>query len=374
MTTAAASDIDASALTGKLVFTGADAQHSLVGSATATNTITLGNTTTNAAYTGGAGADTITATALTTGDLTANLGGGNDKVTVTTGFVAGGKLVMDGGTGTDTLATAAATDFSAVTLSLTGVENLNVTTGSTFAGYQLNGTSFAVAVQATNGNLIVTSDSTKDKNGTVDLSGLTLSTATGTNVSTTTLTGLDGSKDTYVGTAVSDTFDMGTGADTVTTGAGSDIVTIVAGDSLEAGMDKITDFTIAKDKVDLASTDVTADVAIGAAIDVKAAIAGGTGSESVSAIVTNGVVTLTGTDASKIDTLAEWIDVLETGTVVVDDDNAIFSLGGNTYLFQDNTAAIAATTTTGHDIIELTGLTGITALGTAVAANTLVIS
>ena len=69
------------------------------------------------------------------------------------------------------------------------------------------------------------------------------------------------------------------------------------------------------------------------------------------------------------DTLAEWIDVLETGSVVADDDNAAFELGGNTYFFQDNTTA-----TGGNDIIELTGVTGITAIDITAAANTILIA
>jgi len=165
------------------------------------------------------------------------------------------------------------------------------------------------------------------------------------------------------------TIDAGTGADTITGTSAADTFVFAANDSLEAKMDTITDFTVADDTLDVASTDVTVAIASGAGVDVKGAIASGGGAETVTAIVTNGIVTLEGADAGDIDTLAEWIDVLEIGLVVADDDNAAFEFGGDTYFFQDNTSA-----TGGHDIIKLTGVTGITAIDTTAAANTLLIA
>ena len=43
--------------------------------------------------------------------------------------------------------------------------------------------------------------------------------------------------------------------------------------------------------------------------DVKSAISGGGGSETVTAVA-NGIVTLSGGDAGSINTLAEWIDAV----------------------------------------------------------------
>ena len=111
-------------------------------------------------------------------------------------------------------------------------------------------------------------------------------------------------------------------------------------------------------------------------------IAGGGGGETVTASVTNGVATLSGSDAGLINTLSEWIDAVSVDGVIkkaADDADAVgvvaFQLSGNTYLvesndtFDNNTANVSIVT-----VIELTGLTGVNAVADAAAANTVLIA
>ena len=118
------------------------------------------------------------------------------------------------------------------------------------------------------------------------------------------------------------------------------------------------------------------------AIDVKSAIAGGGGSETVTASVTNGVVTLSGSDAGLINTLSEWIDAVSVDGVIkkaADDADAVgavaFQLNGNTYLVESNdTSNNNAANVSIVNVIELTGLTGVNAVADAAAANTILIA
>ena len=110
-------------------------------------------------------------------------------------------------------------------------------------------------------------------------------------------------------------------------------------------MDKITDYQAAAADADNDTIDIItgAKGANSGSIDVKSAIAGGGGSENVTAAVTNGVVTLSGSDAGLINTLSEWIDAVSVNGVIkkaADDADAVgavaFQLNGNTYLVESN--------------------------------------
>ena len=90
-----------------------------------------------------------------------------------------------------------------------------------------------------------------------------------------------------------DTISGGLGADTLTGGAGDDEFDFSSGSSTEASMDKITDYQAAdadshNDKIDNITGVKGADTSN---IDVKSAIAGGSGSETVTASVADGIVT-----------------------------------------------------------------------------------
>jgi hypothetical protein len=219
-------------------------------------------------------------------------------------------------------------------------------------------------------------------------SGVTVTGTSGTNTITgsnanDSLTG-GASADNISGGTGDDTINGGTGADTLTGGAGDDEFDFASETSTEASMDKITDYQAAaadnhNDKIDLITG---AKGANSASIDVKSAIAGGGGSETVTASVTNGVATLSGSDKGLINTLAEWIDTVSVDGVIkkaADDADAIgvvvFELSGNTYLvesndtFDNNTANVSIVT-----VIELEGLTGVTAVADAAAANTVLIA
>jgi len=85
--------------------------------------------------------------------------------------------------------------------------------------------------------------------------------------------------------------------------------------------------------------------------------------------VTKGVVTLSGADKALVDTLAEWLVVANKAAETITESVA-FEFGGNTYVFQQNTAADVAD----DFLVELTGVTGVTGVvlaggGVAAAAG-----
>lgn len=149
-------------------------------------------------------------------------------------------------------------------------------------------------------------------------------------------------------------------------------------------MDKISGFTadaisVAKGGDSLGIHGATAVVVLATGVagvgtvtadtSVKSAIAGGTGSETVTATLTNGMMSLAGVDADKINTLAEWIDaagILAATATEAAGDTLGFIFGGNTYIY----AISGVDATTNFDVIELTGLSTATAISGTAAANT----
>ena len=339
--------------------------------------------------------------------------GSNDTIQITTnGDGSSAKININAGGGdSDTLALDAGVDLSSSNLTLTSVERILLTGGGTtqqiaasdVSGVSLklaeNGTgtaTFTVVADQTTINLSNFTFETSFAAGTDSVvvnasssgSGVTVTGTSGTNTITgsnanDSLTG-GASADNISGGTGDDTINGGTGADTLTGGAGDDEFDFASGTSTEASMDKITDYQAAaadnhNDKIDLITG---AKGANSASIDVKSAVAGGGGSETVTASVTNGVATLSGSDKGLINTLAEWIDAVSVDGVIIkaaDDADAIgvvvFELSGNTYLvesndtFDNNTANVSIVT-----VIELEGLTGVTAVADAAAANTVLIA
>ena len=332
--------------------------------------------------------------------ITANADGASAKININAG---------DGGS--DTLALAAGVDLSASNLTLTAVEQILLTGGGAtqkIAASDVSGVSiklaedgtgtavFTVVADQSTVNLSNFSFDSSFASGTdsvvVDASssgsGVTVTGTSGTNTITgsnanDTLTG-GASADTISGGTGDDTINGGAGADTLTGGAGDDEFDFASGTSTEASMDKITDYQAAaadqhNDKIDLITGAAGAN---SSSIDVKSAIAGGGGSETVTASVTNGVVTLAGSDAGLINTLSEWIDavsvdgVIKAGASDADSVGVVaFLFNGNTYVvesndtFDNNTANVSIVT-----VIELTGLTGVNAVADAAAANTVLIA
>ena len=339
--------------------------------------------------------------------------GSNDTVRITTnGDGSSAKININaGGGGSDTLSLAAGVDLSASNLTLTSVERILLTGGGTtqkIAASDVSGATLQLAEDGTGTAVFtVVADQT-----TINLSNFTFASsfASGTdsvvvNASSSssgvTVTGTSGddtitgsnandnlsggaSADTISGGTGNDTINGGSGADTLTGGAGDDEFDFASGTSTEASMDKITDYQAAAADADNDTIDLVtgAKGANSGSIDVKSAIAGGGGGETVTASVTNGVATLSGSDAGLINTLSEWIDAVSVDGVIkkaADDADAVgvvaFQLSGNTYLvesndtFDNNTANVSIVT-----VIELTGLTGVTAVAEAAAANTVLIA
>ena len=340
--------------------------------------------------------------------------GSDDTIRITTNADgSSAKININaGGGGSDTLSLAAGVDLSASNLTLTSVERILLTGGGNtqkIAASDVSGATLQVAEDGT-GTAVFTVVADQS---TINLSNFTFASsfATGTdsivvNASSfgpgVTVTGTSGNDsitgsnvdDNLSGGASADTISGGTGNDIINGGAGADTLTGGAGDdefdyftagtSTEASMDKITDYQAAAANADNDKIDIITGAA-GAnstAIDVKSAIAGGGGSETVTASVTNGVVTLSGSDAGLINTLSEWIDAVSVNGVIkkaADDADAVgavaFQLNGNTYLVESNdTSNNNAANVSIVNVIELTGLTGVNAVADAAAANTILIA
>ena len=364
----------------------------------------------------GSAADSIKIDGVTadSGGFVIASNGSDDTIRITTN-AAGSSAKINinaGGGGSDTLSLAAGVDLSASNLTLTSVERILLTGGGNtqkIAASDVSGVSLLLAEDGT-GTAVFTVVADQS---TINLSNFTFASsfATGTdsivvNASSfgpgVTVTGTSGNDsitgsnvdDNLSGGASADTISGGTGNDIINGGAGADTLTGGAGDdefdyftagtSTEASMDKITDYQAAAANADNDKIDIITGAA-GAnstAIDVKSAIAGGGGSETVTASVTNGVVTLSGSDAGLINTLSEWIDAVSVDGVIKkagNDADAVgaiaFQLNGNTYLVESNdTSNNNAANVSIVNVIELTGLTGVNAVADAAAANTILIA
>jgi len=179
-----------------------------------------------------------------------------------------------------------------------------------------------------------------------------------------TLKGGTGS-DTLVGNAGNDDLQGNAGVDTYTGGAGKDTFSVAEGAATTAVTivtDIITDFEtgLGTDTIDMANTTtIISDVS---ATDVSGVVSGTT---DLKATVNKGIVTLSGAGVSLVDTIAEVIDIFE----LVDATDTIGAIEamGNTYVISNDTGAI-------EEVVQLTGLTGVTAISTTDAADTILIA
>ena len=364
----------------------------------------------------GSAADSIKIDGVTadSGGFVIASNGSDDTIRITTnGDGSSAKININAGNGSsDTLSLAAGVDLSASNLTLTAVERILLTGGGTtqkIAASDVSGVTLQLAEDGT-GTAVFT---VVPDQSTINLSNFTFATsfASGTDSIVVdassfgpgvTVTGTSGNDsltgsnvdDNLSGGASADTISGGTGNDIINGGAGADTLTGGAGDdefdyftagtSTEASMDKITDYQAAAADADNDTIDIItgAKGANSGSIDVKSAIAGGGGSENVTAAVTNGVVTLSGSDAGLINTLSEWIDAVSVNGVIkkaADDADAVgavaFQLNGNTYLVESNDTSNNNTANVSIvNVIELTGLTGVNAVADAAAANTILIA
>ena len=248
----------------------------------------------------GAGNDTVTATALSAGTMVLNLGdgkntvdtnlgnGNGDNVTITTGAGvdsiklgagtnhADDVLTIDAGGGVDTLTINSGGALKLGTISLTGVEVIQVGAADTanntgiFAAKLLNGQSYTISGGK---DTVVTVDATSTTAGeTINLSSLVIDQTITKAVTSVVINGTDlaGSGDTITGTAIADTIDGkagddviigGAGADRLTGGAGKDTFVFASGDSGTTAMtaDTIVDFITADDKIKLGDAGTVAN-------------------------------------------------------------------------------------------------------------------
>ena len=339
-------------------------------------------------------------------------GAGLDTIHLTnSGDGSSAKINLNGGEGADTLKLDSGVDLSASTLTLSSVETIFIQSGGQtqkIAASDISGQSFSLSDYGSGSSTFtIAADQ-----ATIDISNLNFESSfiSGTDVlavdgssssSGLTVTGsshsdnITGSNandilkggnanDTINGGTGDDIIEGGAGADTLTGGAGDDEFDFISGSSTEALMDKISDFQAAaadghNDKIDNITGAKGANTA---SVDVKSAISGGGGGETVTAAVNNGVVTLSGSDAGQINTLAEWIDAVSVDGVIAkaaDDADSVgtvcFQFNGHTYVvesndtFNNNTPNVDIV-----NVIELTSLTSVTAVAEAAAANTIVVA
>lgn len=360
VTTSDASSLDATSFTGNLTYTTTVSADIVLG--TGENDVTLADADT--AVTGQGGDDTVDATAITGSTLAAELGAGDDTVELD---APTSTIAVDFGAGSaDTLALVDAADLTAASVTLVGLEEIEIenqtvgtadTTAVTVDGSMLSGEAYAVTTAEAADT--VTVNVTADE-ATTDLSSLTR-----TNIDLIDITG-QATAETITGTSGIDQITAGGGADVLTGGGAADTFVFAADASTESALASITDFNLIQfDVLDTASGAVEADAA---ATDVSA-VTSETG-DTVTASITDGIMTLAGADAGNIDTLAEWIDAAEImlDATAGDASALAFEFSGNTYLIENGTDDAT------DNVIELVGVTGLAALGTAAATDTLVIA
>lgn len=360
---------DASAATGEMVFNfAAAANTSTVLGTTGKNTVKLGNVADVVSFTGQGGVDTIDLNALAlTGTIAGNLGAGNDIVKIAT--LGAGIVALDGGSGHDILKVAASANTTAAnTWDVSNFEEIQLqktadsvvdAVAVTMNGSQLTGKSYSFTTLESLDTVALTVTA---NGATTDLSKLTFGAG-----DTVAITGRATADDIIIGTSTNDTITVAANKKTVTGGAGDDEFIFVAGNSVEGNMIKITDYqakaaAFDNDTLNVINTDLVANKTV----DVSAV---GTifadKSQIVNAVVKDGVMKLSGlsADVALANTLAEMIDIAEfvAYSTVTTPDNLAFEFGGNTYLLS------TTNTDTTDLIVELTGLTGITAVGTAAA-------
>ena len=217
----------------------------------------------------------------------------------------------------------------------------------------------------TNGKLVITGDKHLDltegvggSNATVDASGFTgqlqVKTTTGNN--------------TLIGGSNKDVLEGGSGVDTYTGNGGADTFKIGVGEAGTTGAENITDFAlgVGGDILDLnGSTAFSILADRTTALDVKTAITSVEGTDTLTATVSKGIITLAGNATAKIDTVAELkaiFELLDTDSQI---DVGAIVMGGNTYVLIDNNAATGVV----QDIVQLVGVTSAVGVSTTAATG-----
>ena len=213
-----------------------------------------------------------------------------------------------------------------------------------------------------------------------DMSGdmmLDFNTAFGGTQGVSLITG-DGN-DTITGSAYGDLIQAGAGNDIINIGAGADQIAggadsdtfIIAQSELSTSTvySSILDFSavserVVADKITNIASTITGDVA---SVDVAAAEVSGGAGMVITADVVSGIVTISGADATQINTFDEW---LELSYLACENSKTIgFEFKGNTYLVEESGGG-----STVDSLVELTGVVSIVSLGATAGENTIILS
>jgi Ca2+-binding RTX toxin-like protein len=258
-------------------------------------------------------------------------GSGDDSITM-----YNGDMTLDGGAGDDTLV-ATAVDVSDDTVSISNVEVISMTTvNTTFKVGQLSGTE---TVTGTTGDLTITG--TAAAADTIDLSGFTvgLTQAAGAAGGFLKATGLAGA-DTITGSSSSDAINGGAGADTITAGNGVDYITGGTGgdtiDLTEATANSSADYLIIASMTDGSADGVAGGTFSG--YDVVTGFLSGTdkvlGDSGANASDTTTLATALFTDAACKTVMASTAATLAasdlTATTALDVDSVVAFLADGT--------------------------------------------
>lgn len=381
--TTVAATIDGSALTGD-------------GSSTSVGFTVAGSAVAGSTITGSAFADTFTIGAE---GSTYNGGAGADNFSTTAAILAADgttDLVLAGGAGSDTLTITGALTLTDNNLTnVTGMEKLATaaTTSVSYTGFGAAAkTAFADGLTITSGTLAdgatyTVSTGLYDKAVTLTLASSGDGATTADNIAITTGTAADTisvTASSWVGAtggaAGQLTVSTGAGNDTIsvttgtllaitttapviiTGGTGKDTITTVgvnaatgltvtyafaAGDSLVSSYDSITGFDMGSGALFSSTLDFAS---VGLTTYAATAVTGNSAAELTVAVSAAGVVTFAGTKAAGL-TLADKISAVQAVVTTTAGDTALFTDGGNTYVFNNNATA--------DSVVELVGITGL---------------
>jgi len=302
-------------------------------------------------------------------------------------------------------------------IAIAGVETLNIVSKGNATSTATDGTEVNTIADLTGSSVLRTVNISGDTKfgltvgGNIPLETIVSTATAAVTVDASAITGNGvaytgaASVDTFTGTANVDVIKTGAGNDVVTGGVGADIIDIGTGrdivnisadddtgggtdvnSSSTTAFDKVTGFTLSAaistaadlstnakfqattataggSDVDLLNIDVDADASVPTdqALAVEANGTGAAQAASATYTVTNGILTLSGTGAAAVDTLAEWLAEAAAVAATAGDILA-FQFGSDTYVYAQNGSADV--------LVQLVGVTGATSLVEVGAATT----
>ena len=341
------------------------------GNGTLSNTVTLGNGNQDLVNIGGRGADTVTlgsgngdqlTTANGSGTLTVgagradaiSTGNGNDTISVGTAAsngAFGGSATIKVGAGHDSITAGAGT--YTVTLG-TGADTLTANTGATNPGGVT--LSFGAGNQA--GDTITLGDGANmigtDGSGADAAGSNTVSLGNGANIVV-----LGSGNNSVTAGGGTDTVTLGDGVNSVTLGNGADQITVGAGAntlSVGNGADQIKVGTGANSVMLGSGADTITLTGAGVSSAIFTTVTGAMAGDTIAFLGTNGTGAFANGSAAEAQvslpgnaTFQDYLNAACFGDGAHDSSFAYFTLGGNQYLVEDNSAA--ATFVAGQDTV-----------------------